>query len=647
MSDITTFEFTPFSIDEKKTGAESIENLLFNIPIYQRLYAWEEAEIKQLLEDLHRQFEKDRNSSYYLGNLVLYENENKRYDVIDGQQRLTTLFLIGLVFKNEYADWSKFLQKEKEIRLAFVAREDDNDFLKAKLMGKTENIASENLNVMMTNALRVIGEFEHSKNTDFQQYVFNKTTMVGIIIPKGIDLNKYFEDMNNRGVQLEKHEILKAKLLGKITDEKERTFYARLWDACSQMNQYVEYGFDKTLQEVRGILFENKDLKQLASDDKSETKSLQSILGLNFEDKHQKNVEVEKKNKEDADKKPNTVGSILNFPTFILHCYKIWKNDNNVKLSDKDLLDVFNEDTLKDFKAIEFIDFLFTCRVNYDAYFIKSIEDKDGNNIWKIREIKETENANEKYARKSHLDNTTVIQAMLNASTSLDNWFTPALKYVLCNKISKTDTDFCSFLENLDIELAKERMRGNSNLKQVTDNFLTDFKFKTDFEQSCTYETWFIQNLHEGTGTPRYWFFRLDYYLRKEWLKEESKRQVKLPQIQGIEQVISKIKNYQFRQNRSVEHIYPQNPENGTKWKDDELHNFGNLALISVRSNSSYNNQDFKDKKADFQKRTNNWGIESLKQLAVFENENWTAENAETHGEEMIKILIASMSGKY
>ncbi len=604
---IPTFEFTPSSIGD---------DYFFNIPIYQRLYAWEEAEIKQLLEDLHRQFEKDSNSSYYLGNLVLYKNENERYDVIDGQQRLTTLFLIGLVFKCE--NWLAFLQKDGNLRLAFVARADDNAFLKAKIANE-ETKASENLNAMMTNALRIIGEFEHSKNTDFQQYIFEKTTMVGIIIPEGIDLNKYFEDMNNRGVQLEKHEILKAKLLGKI-DENDQPFYARLWDACSQMNQYVEYGFD-TLQEVRSILFENKDLKQLVSDDKSETTSLQSILELNFEDKHQKNVVIEKKNQEDAEKKPSKIGSILNFPTFVLHCYKIWSNDSNTKLSDKDLLEVFNEETLKDFKATEFMDFLFTCRVNYDAYFIKSIEDKDGNNIWKIRAIKETENANEKYARKSHLDNTTVIQAMLNASISLDNWFTPALKYVNENtaswklkkdiEILEIDTYFCAFLENLDTELAKKRI-GNED-----------------------YENWFNQNLHKGTGTPRYWFFRLDYYLRKEWIKENAD----FPKSVDI----WKIKNYQFRQNRSVEHIQPQSKKEGWEKDDVNIDNFGNLALISVRSNSSYNNQDFKDKKADFVKRTSNWGIESLKQLAIFEYNDWTAENAETHGKEMINILIESM----
>ena len=664
MSNISTFPFTPSDIDKNKEGVEDIGNLLFNIPIYQRLYAWEEAEIEQLLKDLHRQFEKNRNSTYYLGNLVLYKNQNGRYDVIDGQQRLTTLFLIGLVFKKKYADWSKFLQKEEKIRLAFVAREDDNAFLKAKVENE-EIKASENLNAMMTNALRVIGEFAHSNDCKFQQYVYEKNTMIGIVIPEGIDLNKYFEDMNNRGVQLEKHEILKAKLLSKIENENERSFYARLWDACSQLNQYVEYGFEKTLQKIRECLL-NDDfisaLKKLGLSEEKNSNNLLSILSPNENDKTilenaQKAIKEEADKLKNSENKPNKVGSIINFPTFILHCLKLFIEDKTdfkdyeVKLSDKDLLDIFYQrkgnDTQMLFEkicSVKFIDFLFTCRVLYDAFFIKSIEKNDGKTTWEINNISKTEKKDKlnefEYERADEqLKEAAVIQAMLNASTSLDNWFTPALKYVLCVNMSKEDTIFCSFLERLDTELAKERMRENK-LKEVTDKFMKDFNFNTDKEQCCTYESWFSQNLHNGTSTPRYWFFRLDYYLRKEWMKGNKEEAIKFPQIQGIEQIKSKIDNYQFRQNRSVEHIQPQSKKEG--W-ETVIDNFGNLALISVSSNSSYNDQEVKYKKADFEKRTEKWGIESLKQLAIFNRESWNVEDAKTHSKEMIEILIKTI----
>src|SRR5690554_2845558 len=65
------------------------KNLKFRIPIYQRNYAWGEQEINRLFLDI----KDNKQNQYYLGTLVLYKNGDY-YDVIDGQQRLTTLFLL-------------------------------------------------------------------------------------------------------------------------------------------------------------------------------------------------------------------------------------------------------------------------------------------------------------------------------------------------------------------------------------------------------------------------------------------------------------------------------------------------------------------------------------------------------------------------
>ena len=147
--------------------------------------------------------------------------------------------------------------------------------------------------------------------------------------------------------------------------------------------------------------------------------------------------------------------------------------------------------------------------------------------------------------------------------------------------------------------------------------------------------------LNQGTGTIRYWFYKLDYLLWIEWTKEESV----IPVIKGIDDIKSKIRNFQFRDNRSVEHIHPRNPVNET-WSKSEnsslneiKDSFGNLALISSSSNSSYSNQSFENKKDDFIKRTKNWGIESLKQVDIFSNSEWTVELKEKHHERMIRIF--------
>ena len=68
-------------------------NNVFNdeyiIPIYQRKYAWENKEIEQLLEDII-----NAEGDYYLGTLIVNKQNNGKYEVIDGQQRLTTLYLL-------------------------------------------------------------------------------------------------------------------------------------------------------------------------------------------------------------------------------------------------------------------------------------------------------------------------------------------------------------------------------------------------------------------------------------------------------------------------------------------------------------------------------------------------------------------------
>ena len=77
------------------------------IPIYQRNYAWGDNEISSLLQDIKNACEKNKeqDKNYYIGSLVVYRRENDDFEVIDGQQRLTTLTLImhhldKLVFRN-------------------------------------------------------------------------------------------------------------------------------------------------------------------------------------------------------------------------------------------------------------------------------------------------------------------------------------------------------------------------------------------------------------------------------------------------------------------------------------------------------------------------------------------------------------------
>ena len=67
----------------------------YHIPVYQRPYAWTEDETGKLFDDLNDFFSTRSAENYFLGSIVMIKDENKRYaDVIDGQQRLTTLYQV-------------------------------------------------------------------------------------------------------------------------------------------------------------------------------------------------------------------------------------------------------------------------------------------------------------------------------------------------------------------------------------------------------------------------------------------------------------------------------------------------------------------------------------------------------------------------
>ena len=69
----------------------SEEKSTYEIPIYQRNYAWERDEISALIHDVEDSLGKN---TYYIGTLVTYDRNDRVFEVIDGQQRLTTIFII-------------------------------------------------------------------------------------------------------------------------------------------------------------------------------------------------------------------------------------------------------------------------------------------------------------------------------------------------------------------------------------------------------------------------------------------------------------------------------------------------------------------------------------------------------------------------
>jgi len=473
-------------------------------------------------------------------------------------------------------------------------------------------IDQNDVNEMMVAAIKTIDGFlslkEKSELQSFSEYTLNRVKMIAIYLPEGVDLNKYFEDMNNRGVQLESHHILKAWLLEEITDKALHKSYAQVWDAVSQMNQYVEYSLDGTIKENRthlaGGAIPEIYFQRSADNDNEPTLKELIAEGTVFGYK----ADIQRYDDENISVR---TGSVVNFSEFLLHVLKLFlevEEKEKISLEDKNLLETF-EPYRKKIDASAFIRYLFKCRLRYDEYIIRSLDTPEGNR-WEIRVIKVDEDK-DSYIRDKQFREAAQTQAMLNVSTTPSVWLTPVLQYVMDGNVSHPE--FIDFLENIDKKYARRLLAGN-NLESL---------------------------LSEGTRTGRYWFYNLDYLLWKKWNNEKEHFS-----IAPIERPDDRVRAFQFRDSRSVEHIYPQHPEKETwlaKNRDEQLSRmkdrFGNLALISISSNSSYNNQLPGLKKIDFKNRCDKYGIESLKLAFAYYFDEWTEENMEIHEKQMLDVI--------
>lgn len=614
-------EFTP----------QKAEGRLFSIPVYQRLYAWEDKQINELLMDLKN---STRNYPYYLGNITTDLNEaSKRHDLIDGQQRITTLFLLATVLVKYDKRWFEFLKVNHNMRLLFPSREKDMQFIQTAAEGEIKD--EESINRRLPAAIKLIQGFmentltSNRERVDYAKHVFECLKLVHVELPKGTDMNWYFEIMNSRGEQLEKHEILKARILDKVP-ENLRYAYSRIWNACSQMDLYVVDVMDENTS--RTILAYN-------GTDDSLNKIIAQFDKSNFEgeEPHTLSTILEKNKKYDfKEVKGSTskVSSIVNFSEFLLLAYAVFKKTIPKNFSEKNLLDIFS--IRNNFDCMSFVQHLLKMRLLFDSYIIKSIA-IENQLKWEITCSQENiENAQE-FVRSKMDGMIAYLQSMLYVSnTQQEYWLIPLMYFINENQIelykkesSERSKFLLDWLEKYDNEMAKGRLT-QRQLRQVAEASLNN-----DISASIPVKVDYNKLLDRGVGTERYWFFKLDYLLLKYWklkgIPEQHENNKKF------------IDRFQFRQSRSVEHVYPQHPEEpNTRWDKNDLDSFGNLALISNSTNSSYNNWLPPAKKEQFRLHNEKWGLESLKLLVIYSYEDWTTDNSNKHKNEMVEILKKS-----
>ena len=194
------------------------ENEFYRIPIYQRNYAWKEPQIRQLIRDIYDYCgEKNKEKKYYIGTLVVRPDKEKNtFEVIDGQQRLTTLSMLVAYLKKVSNNTQESEKTKLENTITFQCRQVSTNSLN-KIWGKNSSDDYEATDPILAGYQILKKSFEDivKKETveDYLNYLRENVIVYRISVPEDTDLNHYFEIMNTRGEQLEKHEILKAKLL--------------------------------------------------------------------------------------------------------------------------------------------------------------------------------------------------------------------------------------------------------------------------------------------------------------------------------------------------------------------------------------------------------------------------------------------------
>ncbi len=595
----------------EKIGSGKIKGYKkFRIPIYQRLYEWEDEQLLGLLRDMKEYFEnKNIEDLYYLGMMTVSPCKDEVADFVDGQQRFTTMMLLGIVMRNE---WNNFTTID---RLSFTARDADQAYLEWIIRYNNSNKTTPKdapvPNLKMQHALKVIADFLNDLGENKKTYCYNvykRLTFFVAELPANYKtspkkLNKYFETMNSAGRSLEQHEKIKVELLKNCPDGYYKSDFNNIWNEvermdkrilCAEENEGTAYQIDAEIEKVCQT--------DIITDYAVERQEYQDY-GMKIEDI----LPSEEEPKEQQARKD--ISSVIDFQELLILVLNFTLNQES-PLDKHKLEDVFKNLFANSSKIPLFYRNLYLIRLLLDRYVIR-VYKEDGKNTYRLR-LTDEENITEDERRLIQY------QSMLYVSTPAHKWLTPYLNW----------------LENLEANIRKglTALILLDKLKEIDNNQI----HKEEDLKS-------VDDMAYDKGVERYWFWRLDYYL---WERRKEKDE------NGIycffntkEQNI--VDSYVFRANRSIEHLHPQNQANNEKWDETDVNSFGNLAMISASFNSQQSNKSVEEKFGRIKSQLKSKELESLKMykmyLAAGETDSgWTIDKKNTHQEEMYRILKES-----
>jgi uncharacterized protein with ParB-like and HNH nuclease domain len=641
----------------------------FSIPTYQRPYVWGDEQLKKIIDDFYKSYLQDKETPYYISTLITKDNDENgiQSELIDGQQRFTTLWLIALVISRltEDSDIKNFLKKDDELRLSFEIRSEVYDYLNYLLEGNPQtkskvvkDVESYPYLENITKAVKSIDGFLRdalSARNDslsfedelkhFGNFIYSKVFFIKNTTPPKTDLNKLFSTINNSGVQLEQSDIVKANLLKIIGEEK--VLYSKIWEACENMNNFFERNartsFPGSASDWEGIdltKFVEFSVDTFKYSTDSPTSNGESNSCFKIDDIDINKIDdypFNKKTYEDESNRDSEeiyCRSIISFEQLLLHAYRIHlkaekKEDFKGTFHANRLIEVFKElENRNDSEEVKrFIKLLWKVRYLFDKYIIKWVSDTNTKNET-LEVVNFTRNENSYYSRTNYEKSSNLmLQSVLYFTGDYlrQYWLSSYLDYLCYNHDDeapncKAHLDYLEHLDNV-FSLTKKLTDKELSWKMMkqTDGFESDFNIEEYLKQA------------NGTAFKHYWFYKLEYILWKDLVKNKKDDE--------------KLKNYRITSKNSVEHIYPQNPENEAECPKigiDKLNSFGNLVLLSVSQNSEYSNKSVGVKKSMFKEKSDTY--DTLKSKYIFNNDKWDKDKIDEHRSNMIEKILKHYS---
>ncbi len=288
---------------EQNLNAVFSDAYLFEIPLYQRPYAWTMEQVDELLDDLLSAMDRDAQSPYFLGSIVLIKNEgDSRSAVVDGQQRLTTLSMLFCVLRelaagDAQSELDGFVREagnslrgtQDRFRLSLRAR--DREFFHtnvqtrgviAEFLTKDTATFSDSQKLIFTNINRLnqeLSKLDEARRESLVKFIIQQCYLVVVTATDKDSAYRIFSVMNDRGLDLSPTDILKAETIGKIA-EPDQDVYGQKWENIEE--RIGRDGFRDLFAHVRMITLKTKLRRTLQADFQDNV--LKNAAGIDFID---------------------------------------------------------------------------------------------------------------------------------------------------------------------------------------------------------------------------------------------------------------------------------------------------------------------------------------------------------------------------